>query len=231
MADLIVDRNDIVVRLAPWEAVAACRRQVRVPVRALRMVQVEEAPLGTLARWRLPGFYWPGSLVLGTGRRRGCREFAAARAGQAAVVLDLDGSHWDRLVVSCPDAKEVAAGLAALVLERGPGGDGGKGRKPPRPGAPGTLDRSRSPGRLGPPAAARPDRQWPVLLGPVRRSGATKRVSEPGSADRSPGRAPTRAAIPAWGAPGKVRQARRPRQGVAVAAGMLDPVQGGVGSA
>lgn len=132
MAELVLRHNEVVVRLGPMEALAACRRQLRVPFSDLRMVQVREDPLEGLAWFRLPGFFWPGVCAVGTARRGGRREFAAAHAGQSAVVLDVEGGRWDRLVVTCPDAVGIAAELAVLLLERGPGGapgGHGKGRR------------------------------------------------------------------------------------------------------
>jgi hypothetical protein len=130
MADLRVEGADIVVRLNALEAVAACRREVRVPITGLRMVHVDEAPLATLSRWRLPGLCWPGAFAIGSCRRRGRREFAVVWAHKPAVVLDAEGTAWDRLVISRPDAVDVASQLAALLLGRGPGKPGARGAFP-----------------------------------------------------------------------------------------------------
>ena len=120
MAELKVDGNDVVVRLSGVEALAACRREVRVPVRNLRMVHVEGTPLAGVSLLRLPGLSWPGAFVFGSRRRRGRKEFVAARAGLPAVVLEAEGGEWDRVVVSHLKAVEMAAELAALLLGRGP---------------------------------------------------------------------------------------------------------------
>ena len=124
MADLRVDGNDIVVTLNVAEALVALRREVRVPLRYLRMVHVEESPLAGLTPWRLPGLWCPGTLTVGCARFAGGREFAAAYAGQPAVVLDADEGSWQRVVVSHRDAAAIAADLAGLLLSRGPGGRG-----------------------------------------------------------------------------------------------------------
>jgi hypothetical protein len=129
MAELKVDGNDVVVRLSGVEALAACRREVRVPVRCLRMVHVEGTPLAGVSLLRLPGLSWPGAFVFCSRRRRGRKEFVAARAGLPAVVLEAEGAQWDRVVVSHLKAVEIAAELAALLLGRGPSnrGHGGNG--------------------------------------------------------------------------------------------------------
>ena len=121
MAHITVDLTDVVVHLTAAEAIAACRRSVKVPMSALRMVHVEESPLVGLARWRLPGLACPGLFVIGSRRRHGQRGFAAVRAGRPAVVLDAEGAAWDRVVVSDARAVETAAELASLLLGRAPG--------------------------------------------------------------------------------------------------------------
>jgi hypothetical protein len=130
MADLKVEGNDVVVRLNAAEALVTWRRQVRVPVACLRMVQVEQCPLSGLSLLRLPGFCVPGVVILGSGRRGGRREFAAVRAGCAAVVMDAEGASWDRVVISHTGAVAIAAELAAVLLGRGPGKPGGRGAFP-----------------------------------------------------------------------------------------------------
>jgi hypothetical protein len=151
MAEVELEGNEVLVRLSLLESLFVGRRRVRLPVRDLTMVQVEDDPLHTLSRWRVPGLYWPGSLVLGTGRQCGRRELALAHAGHAALVLDLATGPWGRVVVTSPAAGGLAAELAAVLLERGPGGGG----RSPRPGLNGgALQRRRSPRPGAGPAGA-----------------------------------------------------------------------------
>ena len=124
MADLRVDGNDIVVTLNLTETLVALRREVRVPIEHLQMVHVEESPLASLTRWRLPGIWCPGIVTVGCARFAGGREFAAAYAGQPAVVLEAQGGPWQRVIVSHRDASAIAASLAGILLSRGPGGRG-----------------------------------------------------------------------------------------------------------
>jgi hypothetical protein len=131
MAQLEVKADDVIVHLSRVEALAACRREVRVPVRCVTMVHVEESPMAVVSLLRLPGLAWPGAFAYGSRRQHGCHEFVVVRAGLPAVVLDARGAVWDRVVVSHRDAVEIAAELASLLLGRGPGhrgnGDNGNG--------------------------------------------------------------------------------------------------------
>ena len=121
MAELTINSTDVIVHLSALEALGAWRREIRVPIDCLRMVHVEESPLSGVTLLRLPGVAWPGAFALGSRRHGGQREFVAVRASQPAVVLDAQGTVWDRVVVSHPDAVDVAAELAAVLLGRGPG--------------------------------------------------------------------------------------------------------------
>jgi hypothetical protein len=165
MAELKVEGNDVVVRLSAVEALAACRRQVRVPVTCLTMVHVEESALAGVSLLRLPGIGWPGAFVFGSRRKGGRHEFVAVRAGLPAVVLEADGTVWERVVVSHRDAINIAAELATLLLGRGPSnrghggdhgnGDGGKRRRARESGPSGlTLERAGVRARAGKPARA-----------------------------------------------------------------------------
>jgi hypothetical protein len=157
MAELEVNGNDVVVHLTRVEALAACRRQVRLPVRNLTMVHVEDSPLSVVSLLRLPGLAWPGAFAFGSRRQDGRHEFVAVRAGLPAVVLDAEGTVWDRVVISHRQAVDIAADLAALLLGRGPGnqghGDHGNGsrerrRRSRQAGTSGlTLERAGAPAR------------------------------------------------------------------------------------
>ena len=120
MAELTINSNDVIVHLSALEALGAWRREIRVPIDCLRMVHVEQSPLVGMSLLRLPGVAWPGAFALGSRRSGGQREFVAVRASQPAVVLDAQGTIWDRVVVSHPDAVDIAAELAAVLLGRGP---------------------------------------------------------------------------------------------------------------
>jgi hypothetical protein len=128
MAELRVDSNDVVVSLSRVEALAACRRAVRVPVRCLTMVHVEQSPMAGVSMLRLPGVAWPGAFAFGSRRRGGRHEFVAVRAGVPAVVLEAENALWDRVVVSHRDAVDIAAELATLLLGRGPSNRGHSNR-------------------------------------------------------------------------------------------------------
>jgi len=122
VADLRLEGADLVVRLDGLETLVTLRREARAPITSIRMVHVEPSPMDGLSLWRFPGLCWPSTFAIGSSRRGGRHELAVVHARDAAVVVDLDGTTWDRIIVSHPDAVGIAAQLAAVLLRRGPGG-------------------------------------------------------------------------------------------------------------
>jgi len=175
MAYLVLEENDVVVRLKPLEGLVVWRREVRLPIASLRMVHVEQTPLASVSLLRLPGISWPGAFTFGVRRQGGRREFAAVRRSVPAVVLDAEGTRWDRVVVSHPDAVNLAADIAQLLLIRGPVHRNGLPRHRPSNQRGLTLERSRvfqprrapaSWGRRGDTSRLRLGRAWCGPLAP-----------------------------------------------------------------
>ncbi|GGX35049.1 hypothetical protein [Streptomyces lomondensis] len=109
MARLVVDGEDVVIRLAPREALPTRRREVRVRSAHVRAVRVEPdwwrvlrgAPLGGRCR---PGRWCVGERIHPLGR-----DFVVVRAGVPVVVLDLwRPVPFTRLAVSVADAGQAA---------------------------------------------------------------------------------------------------------------------------
>jgi hypothetical protein len=111
VAELLVEGEDIVVKLRPLEILGALRGNFRVPRSAVRAVRVSENPWSELRGIRAPGTGLPGVIALGTRRGRGGRDFTAVYRKRPAVVVDLEGAVFDRLVLSVDNPQAVAARL------------------------------------------------------------------------------------------------------------------------
>ncbi|MEV8533753.1 hypothetical protein [Streptomyces sp. NPDC051211] len=121
MAQLRVDGDALVVRLAWWERAAARRREVRVPLATVTQVAVTTAWWRPLRGARVSGTMVPGSLCLGIWRHAGGRDFVAIRHRHARVVfvelrppspytrISVSGRHADRMA----EAVRAAMGPAA----------------------------------------------------------------------------------------------------------------------
>jgi hypothetical protein len=108
-----VDGGDLVLRLTLREKVAALRGDVRVPVSAVRSVEVVDEPLRAVRGIRAPGVGIPAGAKVGTWRRRGGPTFAVVWGGGPGVRVRLDGQRYAELVVTVPDPRTTAAELRA----------------------------------------------------------------------------------------------------------------------
>lgn len=108
MIHVDVEDDRVVVLFSGRQAVMALARQVSVPLSAVREVRVEPDGWDVELGWRVGGTAVPRRLAFGRFRRHGVRTFAAVYAGEPALVLELEGDHWDRLVVAVEDAEGAA---------------------------------------------------------------------------------------------------------------------------
>ncbi len=110
MATLSIDDDALAVQLSAVEKIGALRGNVTVPRSAIMGARAVPDGMKELHGTRV-GTGIPGVLVIGTIRSGGSVTFAVCRANRPAVVIDLTGQHYDRLVVSLADAEAIAATL------------------------------------------------------------------------------------------------------------------------
>ena len=116
MADLVIDGDDLVVRLTPWQKVMAFHGDVRVPLSSVRRVDVPELTWMALRGWRMAGTAIPGRVAFGTRRHGDGYDFTAvSRHHDGAVLVEVNGHRFDQLLVSADDAPGVAARIAAAA--------------------------------------------------------------------------------------------------------------------
>lgn len=112
VVDLDVSGTDLVVRPRGWDRVWSLRREVRLPLACVTGARVEDPPPEPRGL-RAPGTYLPRILAAGTYRRRRGKEFFAARLREPAVVVDLAGAAFERIVVGVDDPAAAAARVEA----------------------------------------------------------------------------------------------------------------------
>ena len=119
MATLTVDGNHLVVLLSAPEKIGALRGDIRLPLACVRVVRVSDTPWSELRGIRAPGTGVPGVISLCTRRGLGFRDFAAVYGRRPALVVEMTGVSFDRLVVSCADSAEAAARAADITQASG----------------------------------------------------------------------------------------------------------------
>jgi hypothetical protein len=96
---------------------ASVRQDLAVPLTAVQSVRVTHHVWGELRGIRSPGTALRGVLALGTRRHPLGRDFVAVHGKGPALVVELAGVRFLRLVVSSPDAAGVADEIRSAVSE------------------------------------------------------------------------------------------------------------------
>lgn len=109
MATLETASGSLTLRLTRAEKVGGLLRDLEVPLSAVTDVRVEADALAAVAGLRAPGLAVPGRRIGTWRRQRGHRCVVSVRRGVPAVRVALAGERVDELLVSLPDAAEVAA--------------------------------------------------------------------------------------------------------------------------
>ena len=76
---------------------------------------VDSAWDGELRGWRAPGTGVPNVIAVGTRRGGFGKDFAAVHGTGPAVVVELDGAEYGRLVLTADDAEAAAAPVQAAL--------------------------------------------------------------------------------------------------------------------
>ncbi len=119
MATIAREGNELVLKLSAGERVMAVHRDVRVPLVAVKSVDVVDKPISRIQglkprHFKVLGGYWPGRLAYGSFFDGNVRErlFAAVNARKpCGLEIVLDGAKYTRLIVSLDRPNETKAAL------------------------------------------------------------------------------------------------------------------------
>lgn len=115
MAELVVESGHLTVRLTPLEKIGALHGDVRVPFYAVRSISVIQDPWSELRGIRAPGTGFPGAIMLGTCRGKFGKDFNAVYGKRAAVLVELLGHEFQRLLICTPAPDRDAATVRSMV--------------------------------------------------------------------------------------------------------------------
>jgi hypothetical protein len=114
VAELTVDGTDLVLHLRAAETADGFHRDIRVPLAAVTAVRVVDTAWdGELRGLRAPGTGLPSVIAVGTRRGGFGKDFAAVHGKGPAVVVELEGAEYGRLVLTADDAEAMAAWVRA----------------------------------------------------------------------------------------------------------------------
>ena len=119
VARLLIDDRRVTVCLSALEKLEALHRNVTVPRTAViaarevpdGMAELRGLALGNTFRGMGTGTGLPGVLMVGTVRDGHGLTFAVCRGRGPAVVLDLAGQAYDRILVTVKDPSEIVRRL------------------------------------------------------------------------------------------------------------------------
>jgi hypothetical protein len=125
MADLHVYPDRLEVHLTAAEKVLALRRDdLVVPRDSIRSVAITEDPWIWIRGIRAPGAAVPLTLAVGTWKFHGGKDFLLIKGKQrSAVVVDIDGEEFSRVIVSTTHAARLIEALRIDGDEQAPGGE------------------------------------------------------------------------------------------------------------
>lgn len=111
MAELIVEGDELVVRLRLVEEVEAVHGGVRVPLSSVKSVEILDDAIGAVHGFRV-GTGIPGSVAIGTFSSREAKIFAVVHHDtHRGVRVDLEGAQYDQLIIGCDDPEGTAAAI------------------------------------------------------------------------------------------------------------------------
>ncbi len=113
---LLVDGSDLVVKMSELEKFEAIHADVRVPLSTVRAVRAVDDAWPELRGIRAPGTGIPGVIAVGTRRGSFGKDFTVVHGREQAVVVDLDGATYSRIVVTTTDADRVAAEIQRRLM-------------------------------------------------------------------------------------------------------------------
>ena len=100
--------DDLVVTMTGLDRLWSLRRRITVPLAHVRGATADPGVHRESAGIRSPGTYVPRVITSGSYRKDGEWAFWNLRASQQAVVVELTGERFRRLVLGVDDARAVA---------------------------------------------------------------------------------------------------------------------------
>ncbi|HTX29509.1 MAG TPA: hypothetical protein VME19_21095 [Streptosporangiaceae bacterium] len=119
MAELIVDRDELVVHLTLGEKIWGFHGDVRVRLASIVSVAPDPDPWRGLRGWRMAGVCVTGVVMLGTRRHAAGYDFCILHHDRPAVQVELASGRFSRLIISVPEGSDPEAEAARIAAAAG----------------------------------------------------------------------------------------------------------------
>ena len=113
MADLVINDSSVTVVLSAAERIESVHGDVSVPRSSVVGARQVPDGLAEVHGIRRRGTTFPGVLMVGSWRESGSVTFAACHGHRPAVVVELAGQAYDRVVVTIDNPGEMVERLSA----------------------------------------------------------------------------------------------------------------------
>ncbi len=113
-----VTADHLVVTMQGMDRVWSLRSRITVPLAHVRGATADPGITRESAGFRAPGTHLPGAITAGTYRKDGERTFWNLRHRQEAVVVELTGERFSRLVLGVDDARATADRIERALSPR-----------------------------------------------------------------------------------------------------------------
>lgn len=108
MSSLRVHPDRLEIHLTPAEKALALRREdIVVPVSAIRSIKITDDPWIWIRGIRAPGTLVPLVLAIGTWKFHGGKDFLIIKNKRQAVIIDITGEEYARIIVSTNHAVDL----------------------------------------------------------------------------------------------------------------------------
>jgi uncharacterized protein len=119
MAELIVDQDELVVRLTLGEKIWGFHGDVRVRLSAVVSVAPDRDPWQGLRGWRMAGVCVTRVIMLGTRRHGAGYDFCILHRDRPAVQVTLASGRFSRLIICVPEGAAPEAEAARIAAAAG----------------------------------------------------------------------------------------------------------------
>jgi hypothetical protein len=116
VAALVVEGLDLVIKMSELEKFEAVHPDVHVLLSTVRAVRVVEDAWPELRGIRAPGTGIPGVIAVGTRRGSFGKDFAVVHGRERAIVVELDGAAYSRIILTAQDADSIAAEIQRRLM-------------------------------------------------------------------------------------------------------------------
>jgi hypothetical protein len=108
MATVSVENGNLAVSIGVFEAIQALQGSFTIPLKKIRGATEDPNYIRSGLGLRSPGTGLPGRIARGTFRKIGEKVLSLWGHNQQIVIVELNDSKWDRLVLGCDNAKKLA---------------------------------------------------------------------------------------------------------------------------